>query len=327
MESGKFSRRPRHLFLKYLFDISRLIQKKRNKMHFAKDIYAIDNKLLMKAGKNVNEQTLYKIAKIDKNIHYIKLSNTAILKDIKRTLNDRRYKTVFSPKNINQKIIKLVKQISLPKKLVDELKKVKRELPYTYHHMLIITILSAKIALDKNMKDDYSPKTIIRLGLVHDIGKTRIPQKVLNKRTALTRMERKILKQHPSIGFLLLHYYYGRNHRKYDYASYEHHERLDGSGYPRKIHKINRHAQLIAVVDTLDALISSRPYRKIPYTLRGALDHIVDEAENGKLNKKIAYLLISYARKDKPKPNQLRISKEKRDKVPHGNVYKALSVR
>jgi len=296
-------------------------------MHFSKDIYAIDNKLLLKAGKNVNEQTLYKIAKIDKNIHYIKLANTAILKDIKHTLKDKRYKTIFSPKNINQKIIKLIKQISLPEKIVEELKKLKKEMTYTYHHILVITALSAKIALDKNIKDDYNPKTIIRIGLVHDIGKSRIPQNILNKRTTLTRMERKILKQHPSIGFLLLHYYQGRTHRKYDYASYEHHERLDGSGYPRKLHKINRHAQLIAVADTLDALIASRPYRKTPYTLRGALDHIMDEAKKGRLNKKIAYLLISYARKNKPKPNRMRISKEKRDKIPPRSVYKALSSR
>lgn len=119
-----------------------------------------------------------------------------------------------------------------------------------------------------------------------------------------------------------MHYYFGRDYHKYDYSAFEHHERLDGSGYPRKIKRIDRYAQLIAVVDILDALISSRPYRKAPFTLRAALDLLIlDEARQRKLNKKIVYLLVSYARKDRPPLSELKVSTKRRDKEPAQNVY------
>ena len=108
------------------------------------------------------------------------------------------------------------------------------------------------------------------------------------------------MKSHPLTGYVLLHYYFGSGHRIVEDPSFEHHERLDGTGYPRRVRKMNKYSQVIAVADVFDALLSRRPYRREPFTLRAALDHLLDEARGGRLNPVFVLLLISYARKSKP---------------------------
>ena len=159
-----------------------------------------------------------------------------------------------------------------------------------------------------------------RLNLLHDLGKTRIPLRILNKRSPLTKEERHILSTHPLIGYILLHYYFGKDHKKYDFSAYQHHERLDGSGYPLGIRRLNNYSRLIGIVDTLDALISERPYRKKPFTLRAAIDFLLDESEKGRFHKGLVQLLIRYARKEGP-TTKLIIAAKGRDKEPTGNSH------
>jgi len=109
----------------------------------------------------------------------------------------------------------------------------------------------------------------LRLSLFHDLGKSRIPLSILNKRSPITMDERRILKTHPLIGYVLLHYYFGKDCKSVAFSSFQHHERLDGSGYPLRIKRLNKYSHLIGIVDTLDALISERPYRKKPFFAQG----------------------------------------------------------
>ena len=291
-------------------------------MKLKEDLKDIDNKLLVKAGEEINKSLLDKIARSAGNIRSVKIKDTILSADIKRTFKDERYNIIFAGDIVNKKILSVMEQIPLPKTILAELMHMKKLQPYTYHHILIVTLLAMKLVFDKNLKNEYNPKKVAQSGLIHDIGKSRIPLNVLNKPTPLTREEYEIIKTHPIIGYILLHYYLGRDHHKYDYASFEHHERLDGSGYPRNLKRIDRYAQLIAAVDMLDALISSRPYRKSPFTLRAALDVLaLDEVKQKKLNKRIVYLLVSYSRKDRPELSRLKVSTEKRDKEPEENAY------
>lgn len=290
-------------------------------MRLIYDLYSLDKKLLFKAQQKITKLKLNQLAKANKKIDYVKISNTAILNDIRTSLKDKNYSIIFSPESINRKIINIMKKLNLPKLIISELLKIKRAMPYTYRHILLTAILGTKISLDKQLKGKYDPMKIARLGIVHDIGKSRIPLEILQKSTPLTKSEHEILKTHALIGYVLLHHYCGKNHHFYDYASFEHHERLDGSGYPRQIKKMNKYSQVIAVVDVLDALIACRPYRKTAFSLRAALDLLLEKAEQKTLNKRIVHLLISLARKTKPDLKELIISQTKRDKPPIKNVY------
>jgi HD-GYP domain-containing protein (c-di-GMP phosphodiesterase class II) len=158
------------------------------------------------------------------------------------------------------------------------------------------------------------------LSLFHDLGKSRIPLSILDKPTPITIYERQILSSHPLIGYVLLHYYFGKDHKKYAFSSFQHHERLDGSGYPLGIKTLNKYSKLIGVVDALDALISERPYRATPFTLRAAIDLLLIEAEKGKFHKGLVRTLIAYSRRKLPS-HKLVIGEIGREQEPAGNSY------
>lgn len=98
-------------------------------------------------------------------------------------------------------------------------------------------------------------------GLTHDIGKTRIDSEILHKSGPLTEAETKLVREHPKYSFVLL-----REHglsEAVQETGYAHHERMDGSGYPRglKGDRIHHSARLCAVCDVYDAITSDRIYK------------------------------------------------------------------
>jgi len=284
------------------------------------DLKAIDETLLVKAGDTINKKVLNDIAGLSKKVHYTLIKDKWLMRDFIQTFKDKRYENILYPPEVNQKIIRSVNRIKIPKKILSELALMKIISPYTYHHVLIIAALAGKLSLDRSIKSRFMPNMSILLSLFHDLGKSRIPVSILDKATPLTIHERHVLNTHPLIGYVLLHYYFGKNHKKYAFSAFQHHERLDGSGYPMGIRRTNKYSRLIGVVDTLDALISQRPYRKKPFTLRAAIDFLLDEAEKGKFNKRLVHALIIYSRRAKP-GTKIIIGKRGRDKAPADNSY------
>ena len=289
-------------------------------MQLENDLYGIDKKLLIKARHVIDSHVLENIAGLSGRISYVRIKDTPLMKDIIQAFEDKRYSNIFFPQDTNLKIIRYISHLTMPEKILSELAHMKKMSLYTYHHILIISILATKISLDDSQKNKYSPEMASRLNLLHDLGKTRIPLRILNKRSPLTKEERHILNTHPLIGYILLHYYFGKYHKKYDFSAYQHHERLDGSGYPLGIKRLNKYSHLIGIVDTLDALISERPYRKKPFSLRAALDFLLNESEKGRFNEGLVQILIRYARKE-GSTAKLIIAKKGRDKEPTGNSH------
>ena len=105
-------------------------------------------------------------------------------------------------------------------------------------------------------------RTLARAGLLHDVGKIGIPDAVLNKPGPLDPGEWTVIKRHPELGHeILLRVPSLRREAEIVIA---HHERIDGSGYPRGLRgaAIPLEARILAVADTYDVLISNRPYRQ-----------------------------------------------------------------
>jgi len=132
--------------------------------------------------------------------------------------------------------------------------------PYTAGHQQRVSDLATEIAMRMGL-DSEQKMAIKYAGLLHDIGKLRVPEAILNRPGKLLRMEFDVLKIHPEIGSSIL-----KNvPSQWPLAQIvlEHHERLDGSGYPNglKEHEILLESKVIAVADVMEAMSSHRPYR------------------------------------------------------------------
>jgi len=131
----------------------------------------------------------------------------------------------------------------------------------TEGHTRRVTEMTVRLARKLNVPDDQLVH-IRRGAMLHDIGKLAVPMSILRKPGPLTRAEWAVMRQHPNYAYTLLSPI--RYLRPALDIPYCHHERWDGSGYPRglKGEQIPLAARIFAVVDVWDALRNDRPYRK-----------------------------------------------------------------
>lgn len=131
---------------------------------------------------------------------------------------------------------------------------------YTVNHSLRVGKLVKAVATDLNL-DKETIFLITRAGYFHDIGKIKISSEILFKENKLTDNEYNIIKKHPIYGKEILE---SIGLIQESEIVFQHHEKLDGSGYPRglKNGEVNGLSQILAVVDIFDAITSDRPHRK-----------------------------------------------------------------
>ena len=133
---------------------------------------------------------------------------------------------------------------------------------YTYTHCVNVSIYAlgfgAHLKLDKNKLN-----VLGRAGILHDLGKKNIPNEIVNKNGRLTDEEFSTMKSHPSLAVEILKELGEKNQLVLD-AIEQHHEKLDGSGYPKglKAQEIHILSQIIAIADIFDALTTKRSYKE-----------------------------------------------------------------
>lgn len=151
--------------------------------------------------------------------------------------------------------------------------------PYTHGHERRVGEIAAAIAAEIGL-DTNEVEGIRIAGYLHDIGKIGVPAEILAKPTRLTQKEFELVKDHAHTSYEIL--------RDVEFpwpvaeAAWQHHERLDGSGYPcgLKGEEIILEARILAVADTVEAMSSHRPYRPA-LGIDAALEEI--EKSRGKL--------------------------------------------
>ncbi len=133
---------------------------------------------------------------------------------------------------------------------------------YLYHHSINVAILATVIGLSKG----YSQRQLTELGvgaMMHDIGMLQLPSELLTKKTPFSQDEFQTMQQHTTWG-----YDYLRNQDGVStlsaHVALQHHERCDGSGYPRGLSgsDIHEYATIVAICDVFDAMNSRRHHRK-----------------------------------------------------------------
>jgi putative nucleotidyltransferase with HDIG domain len=132
--------------------------------------------------------------------------------------------------------------------------------PYTAGHQKKVALLSQAIARKLGWGEERI-KGLYLAALVHDLGKIATPAEILTKPSMLTEMELALIKEHPKTGHDIL------KDIPFTWpiaqAVYQHHERIDGSGYPNQLvgDAIIPEAKILAIADTIESMTSHRPYR------------------------------------------------------------------
>ncbi|MGM9986778.1 MAG: HD-GYP domain-containing protein [Bacillaceae bacterium] len=139
-------------------------------------------------------------------------------------------------------------------------KKVELMDKYTYYHSLRVQEYSFKIAKEMNLSLEVLSR-LFDAATLHDVGKIKVPEEILNKPGRLTAEEFDCMKSHSLVGCEMVKESYDETVAN---IIAQHHERIDGSGYPYglKGNDILLEAKIIGVADTYDAMTSDRPYRK-----------------------------------------------------------------
>jgi len=151
---------------------------------------------------------------------------------------------------------------------------------YLIEHSLNVSILMS--VFSKHL--GFEKRLIQELALgafLHDIGKVLLPNEILNKRSTLNAKEESITRSHVALGLKILESSPSISHIAMQMVR-EHHERLDGSGYPKQLKgdDISQYGRMIAIIDSYDAMTSERPYRKSVHPIN-AFKTLISESPDG----------------------------------------------
>lgn len=212
----------------------------------------------------VAPETLEKIEKL-KVADKAKVTLSASVKERVSTGIQFLYSDTTSPNfantasNIAQNLMQAITENDAVAMNIDALK-ISDE--YTFKHSVDVATMGMIIA----RKSGLSEKDVYQVGvagLLHDVGKSQIPNEILNKAGKLTEEEFTIMKKHTLFGYNILK-------EKSDIPTeivagvLQHHEKINGRGYPLKLteNQISTYAKVLSVADIYDALVTERPYKK-----------------------------------------------------------------
>lgn len=252
----------------------------------ARNIYNADGRILLNAGVILTPTYIKRLNDLGVNAIYIKdifsqqtedypdiiseHSRVETMTVLKKTFynlkNDRKLNTRIIQSTVNN----LIDELLYNSYVLISLKDIHLFDDYTFAHSLNVCLLSLVTGITLG----YDIKSLEKIGvgaLLHDIGKTKISKTILNKPDNLTVEEYAKMKKHAELGFQILRQYPEISLLS-AHIAYQHHERLDGSGYPRNLTKDEIHdfAKIVAVADVYDSLMSDRPYRP-SYTFNQSL--------------------------------------------------------
>ncbi|KTD86436.1 HD-GYP domain-containing protein [Paenibacillus etheri] len=192
---------------------------------------------------------------------------------------------------VRNEVIPFIQQVSEKNDFYGVLAALQSKDDYTYRHNVAVGILSTLLGKWLKLKpEDLSMLTIA--ATLHDIGKMRIPDELLTRPGPLTAEEYQLMKKHTTYGYEMIRDTIGTNHLQ-ALVALQHHERMDGSGYPFGVlgNRITDFSKIVAVADVFHAMTSDRFYRKASPLYEVLLQ--MEESVFGKLDPYICRVFIN----------------------------------
>lgn len=189
------------------------------------------------------------------------------IKDVFDTFKNYQLKNRLDVELLDSTVTSIIHDLSDSKNKLAQISDIRLHDNYTFSHSVNVAVLATMLGKQLNLSKNHLCE--LTLGaLLHDIGKIKISNAILNKPSILSPAEAAIIQQHPNYGYDIL----SADNKFSDNVMricQEHHEKFDGTGYPNKLtgEKIHKFAKIVAVADVYDALTSERSYKKayLPY--------------------------------------------------------------
>ncbi|HWQ61513.1 MAG TPA: HD-GYP domain-containing protein [Negativicutes bacterium] len=246
-------------------------------MKLAKPLYSADGKVLLNAGLELKERYIGRLRDLEVTYVYIEDDLTADI-DVPDVVSEKaRVEAVANAKQVMDQI-KLGRKVdaSQAKKiantLVDELCRshgtlvnfveMRTRADYLFNHSVSVCILATMTGISMGF-DELRLRDLGVGALLHDVGKLMVPQEIVGKTDRLSLGELEEIRKHAQYGFDIL-----RKNPEVSlmsaHCAYQHHERYDGSGYPRQLADsgIHQFAHIVALADVYDALTADVTYRR-----------------------------------------------------------------
>lgn len=275
-------------------------------MTVARNIYSSDGNILLGKGKILTEDYLFHLRQWGINSLFIEdevlgeieidelvkeQTKVETIRITKEAMNDIKRGKLMNSEKVRQAVNSIMEELVQNRNVIVNLVDIRALNDFTFGHSVEVCILSLLTGIDMG----YNFPKLKQLGigaLLHDVGKSLIPEGLLYKSEPLTPPERKEIEKHARLGYDILQKYPDISSVS-AHVAWEHHEKYDGSGYPRGIkgNEIHEFARIVALADVYDAVTTERVYRKrnLPHE---ALEYIRDSSGRTSFDPEIAKVFL-----------------------------------
>lgn len=244
-------------------------------MVIARPIYSDEGKILLNSGVPIKERFILRLQELGIPSIYIQdelgdyeipeviseATRNMAIQTLRNCVNQVRLGKTLNLESVEQTVSKIMDEVLANKDVLISLTDIRSFDNYTFGHCVNVSILSLVCGITLQLSPDELRQ--LTLGaLLHDIGKIRVPEEILNKPGRLSPEEYQQVVKHSSFGYDIV-----RRIERVPYRSalvvYQHHERINGSGYPQKLKgdEIDLLARITAVSDVYDAITADRVYQ------------------------------------------------------------------
>lgn len=286
-------------------------------------VHTLDGRILLRPGTRLDDAVLDEVAARGPGTNQVRVSLTdfgEVQADLKRFFSSPPYNVIFGPEELRRGVWELMQEVSIAAPCLEALAYFRERDYYTYRHTLMVFALTTLVARDL-IPDSRDWLHGSFASPTHDIGKTCVPLDVLCKTSPLKRSELPLLEHHTLAGYVLLSHYLGDREHIAARVARDHHERKNGTGYPRGIRDIDPLVEIITVCDIYDALVSPRPYRATCFDNRTAIEEITRLAQRGEIGWYVVKALVAHNRQVAFDPERVWVSDEERGTPPADNNY------
>ncbi len=256
-----------------------LVSELKTGMITARNVFSSEGQLLLAAEQEVTETYIRRLQDIGIYAIYVhnpffddvempvtlpEETRIASVKTVKRGFEVLRNERIgLALEEIGQVSRRIVTEILRNRQALIHLTEIRAHDDYTFAHSVDVCSLAVLVAVHLGYSENRLHELAVG-ALLHDVGKLRVDPELLNKPSRLTEDEMVIMRGHTFFGFDLLRSQKGKLSLTSMHIALQHHEKYDGTGYPRglKEDEIHDFSRIVSIADVYDAVTSDRPYRQ-----------------------------------------------------------------